>query len=227
VTVLGLALSANYSLRPVRVAARGVFAPLVLPACYVAVPYLIGVYAARGSLRRGDILLLAGLYVGFIGRILLKDFRDVRGDEMFGKRTFLVRHGRGWTCRFSASCWTAGTVMLVTAVRHPTVCLIAINTVCLAAALLLLRALSTERGPRRDERLVAAIAIIGRGTILVLLVHLSLTNAHWPPLWYAGMLAALAACTLGQAITMTRHGPVRVPARASRSESRSVTAAAL
>lgn len=65
----------------------------------MAVLYLLGIFAARGSVGRTDLLLLAGLYAGFIGRIVLKDFRDVRGDALFGKRTFLVRHvailGRG------------------------------------------------------------------------------------------------------------------------------------
>lgn len=207
VTLVGLTVSAGYSLRPVRLSARGVVAPLVLPACYVAVPYLVGIFAVRDSLRRGDLLLLAGLYVGFIGRIVLKDFRDVRGDEMFGKRTFLVRHGRRWTCAFSAVCWTAGTIMLVAAVRHPTVHLAAVNAVYLAAALLLLRALSAERGARRDENLIAAIAIVGRGIVLCVLAHLALTNAHWPTAWYAGVMIALTACAVSQAAVMARRGP--------------------
>jgi 4-hydroxybenzoate polyprenyltransferase len=215
VTLLGLAVSAGYSLRPVRLAARGVVAPLVLPACYVAVPYLIGIFAVRDSLRRGDLLLLAGLYVGFIGRILLKDFRDVVGDEMFGKRTFLVRHGRRWTCGFSAFCWTAGTVMLVAAVRHPTVHLVAVNAVYLTVALLLLRALSSGRGARRDENLIAAIAIIGRGIVLSVLVHLALTNADWPAPGYAAVMIAIAACLLSQTIVMARRGPAVTPGRRS------------
>ena len=84
---------AAYSLRPVRIADRGVVAPMMLPAVYVAVPYLLGIFAVRGSLHVADLALLAGLYAGFVGRIVLKDFRDVRGDALFGKRTFLVRHG--------------------------------------------------------------------------------------------------------------------------------------
>ncbi|CND55534.1 bacteriochlorophyll/chlorophyll a synthase [Mycobacterium tuberculosis] len=207
VTLLGLAVSAGYSLHPVRLAARGVVAPLVLPACYVAVPYLIGIFAVRGSLRREDVLLLAGLYVGFIGRIVLKDFRDVRGDEMFGKRTFLVRHGRRWTCAFSAFCWTAGTVMLLAAVRDLTIHLAAVNAVYLAVALLLLGALSTDRGARRDEHLIAAIAIVGRGIILSVLAHLALTNAQWPAPWYAAVMIALVACIVSLATVMALDGP--------------------
>ena len=94
VAAAGLALSASYSLRPVRLADRGAVASLLLPAGYVAVPYLVGLFSVRGYITASDMVLLAGLYVGFIGRILLKDFRDVRGDALFGKRTFLVRYGR-------------------------------------------------------------------------------------------------------------------------------------
>src|SRR3954454_5387768 len=65
----GLGLTAAYSLRPVRIADRGVVAPMLLPAAYVAVPYLLGFLAVRGSVSRADLLLLAGLYAGFIGRI--------------------------------------------------------------------------------------------------------------------------------------------------------------
>ena len=63
-------------------------------------------------MRAVDLLLLAGLYAGFVGRILLKDFRDVRGDALFGKRTFLVRHGRGATCTLSAIFMTLGVSVL-------------------------------------------------------------------------------------------------------------------
>jgi len=90
----GLALSAAYSLRPLRLAGRGAVAALVLPAGYVAMPFLVGLLSVRPVVTIDDALLLTGLYLGFIGRILLKDFRDVRGDALFGKRTFLVRRGR-------------------------------------------------------------------------------------------------------------------------------------
>ena len=51
----------------------------------LAVPYLIGLLAAGGGVHADDLFLLVRLYLGFIGRILFKDFRDVRGDILFGK----------------------------------------------------------------------------------------------------------------------------------------------
>jgi 4-hydroxybenzoate polyprenyltransferase len=209
VTAAGLAVSAGYSLRPVRLADRGAVASLVLPACYVAVPYLLGVLAGGG--RLGDpraAMLMAGLYLGFIGRILLKDFRDVRGDAMFGKRTFLVRHGRVPTCVFSACCWVSGTGAILAAARHPTAALIAAEAAGAAGALALLAALAADRGARRDEALISATAIVGRGMIMVLLAHLSMTAAHWDALRYTVVIAGFAVVTAGQAAEMLRHGPV-------------------
>ena len=191
---------------PVRLADRGAVASLMLPACYVAVPYLLGVLGARASVRAGDLLLLAGLYAGFIGRILLKDFRDVRGDAMFGKRTFLVRHGRRWTCAFSACCWTAGAVLLVVAVHRPTA-LTAVHAGCLVLALGLIRALATDGGVRRDERLISAIAIVGRGVILTLFAHLSMLHAHVPVAVYDVVIGVLATTVVCQAAVMARRGP--------------------
>ena len=212
VTAAGLAVSAGYSIRPVRLADRGAVASLVLPACYVAVPYLLGVLAAGG--RAGDpatLALLAGLYLGFIGRILLKDFRDVRGDVMFGKRTFLVRHGRVATCAISACCWLTGTAVILAATRDLTVPLTVAEASCAGVVLVLLRALARTANARREEALVAATAIIGRGMLALLLAHLSMISAHsgyWGTLRYDAVIAALTAFTIGPAITMARNGPV-------------------
>jgi 4-hydroxybenzoate polyprenyltransferase len=209
VTLPGLIVSAAYSLRPLRLSGRGVVASLTLPACYVAVPYLVGVVAGRGTVRTGDLSLLAGLYVAFIGRILLKDFRDVQGDAFFGKRTFLVRHGRRWTCVLSACCWTAGTVIVPAAVPHPTPVLYACYAVCLAIALGLLRALACYPPLRQEEAIISATAIVGRGMMLILLVHLTMT-ATWGPflLFYGTLIGLVCVMTVGQTALMLVRGPM-------------------
>jgi 4-hydroxybenzoate polyprenyltransferase len=215
VTAVGLILSCAYSLPPVRLADRGAFASLMLPACYVAVPFLLGVFAVRAALRPADLALLAGLYLAFIGRIVLKDFRDVRGDALFGKRTFLVRHGRPRTCLFSAGCWVAGSVAVMAAVR-PSVALLCGYAVSLLAALLLLRALSTETNARREEAIVAAIAIVGRGMILILYAWLSAPSYH-------GVIVALVLVSLAQAASMWRRGPLTrttIPFRVTAADAR-------
>lgn len=205
VTSAGLCVSATYSLRPVRLAGRGAVAPLVLPACYVVLPYLVGLLAAGASVNGSDFVLLTGLYLGFIGRLLLKDFRDVRGDAMFGKRTFLVRHGRRWTCCFSAVSWMAGSVLIVTGVDGQAFELgYAVGAI---GTLALLAALSRDGGPRRDEVLICAVAIVGRGLLVSLLTQLAMTSAGWAPGSMAVMIGGLAVLTAGQTITMIRRGP--------------------
>jgi 4-hydroxybenzoate polyprenyltransferase len=171
VTVVGLVVGAAYSLRPFRISGRGVLAPMLLPACYVGVPYLLGVLTVRSSVSGQDVILLVGLYLGFVGRIVLKDFRDVRGDALFGKRTFLIRHGRVATCRVSALCWTAGGIFVASDESGgPRLA----GAALIFTALVLLRALTADWGPRRDESLISALAILGRGTIVALVADLSM-----------------------------------------------------
>lgn len=205
--IAGIALSAAYSLRPVRLSDRGAVASLLLPAGYVAVPYLTGLLAVRTRITPADLLLLSGLYAGFIGRILLKDFRDVRGDALFAKRTFLVRHGRRRTCTTSAVAWVAGSVALA-GVRGLTPALVAVHVVWVAAALVLLRALATDEGRRRDERLISALAVVGRSTVLTVIAHLGMTDAGWSAPVAAATVAAITTVVLGQAVAMARSGPV-------------------
>jgi len=202
-----LVLSAAYSLRPIRLSGRGVVAPILLPAGFVAAPFLLGIMSVRGTVTVGDLTMMGALYVGFIGRIVLKDFRDVRGDALFGKRTFLVRHGRRATCRLSAGCWVAGASVLAV-VRGVTPELCVAVAVLVVAALGLLAALAHDRGARRDEWLISAIAIVGRGTLLVVLAHLAMLQARWSAPAQVALFATLTAVTVGQARTMARRGPV-------------------
>jgi 4-hydroxybenzoate polyprenyltransferase len=209
--VAGLALSLAYSLPPTRLSARGAVASLLLPAGYVAVPFLVGrlaLGAAGPALTARDGWLLAGLYVGFIGRILLKDFRDVIGDAQFGKRTFLVRHGRATTCRAAAIAWVAGNIALA-GVRDLTPGLVAAQVASTVAALVLLRGLSRSDGHRRDEWLISALAIVGRGSVLTVIAHLGMSSAGWSTSATGAMALALSAVTLGLARSMVRHGPRR------------------
>lgn len=219
----GLAFTACYSLRPIRIADRGVVAPMLLPAGYVAVPYLLGIFAVRGALTRADLLLLAGLYAGFIGRIVLKDFRDVRGDALFGKRTFLVRHGRRATCRLSAAFLVLG-VCVLPFVRQPSIALVAAYGAYLAFTLGLLRLLARSTNARRDTALIAAIAILGRGMLVTLYAHFAMLGAHWSPAAASAFIAALAVVVIGTALDVLRTGPLTdsfVPAAFAAEDARS------
>ncbi len=105
---LMLVLNYIYSMPPIRVSYRGIWAPLTLPLGYVLYPYLLGFFASGNIWQNRYYILLLGLYFAFVGRIFLKDYRDVKGDKKFGKLTFLVRHGNRATTIASAVFWLLG-----------------------------------------------------------------------------------------------------------------------
>jgi 4-hydroxybenzoate polyprenyltransferase len=183
----------------------------LLPIGYVTVPYLTGAFAVRPSLTGRDLALMTGLYVGFIGRIILKDFRDVIGDRLFGKRTWLVRHGRVATCRVSAACSITGTAIVI-AIADRSLTFAISQLALLVATLLLLWALADDPGHRRDERLISTIAICGRGILLVLLAQLTFLRTDLSSPYRVAGLSGLTIVVLGQAWSMARHGPHLKPA---------------
>ena len=134
----------------------------------------------------------------------------MRGDALFGKRTFLVRHGRRWTCAFSACCWAMGTVILLRrrAQADP-------RRWCsrAAAAWLGVPGLLLDPAPRLLGAPARQVCHRGdrhpraRGALL-LLAHLSMVQAGWPAWRYGATIGALAVLIAGQAVSMARHGPV-------------------
>jgi 4-hydroxybenzoate polyprenyltransferase len=201
-TLAGLAVATAYSLPPFRISRRGVVAPLVLPALFVGLPFVLGVLAGR-ALRASDLALLAALYVGFIGRIVLKDFRDVVGDQMFGKRTFLVRHGRRVTCTVSAICWVLGTLLLVAATPDAEWVFAASQAVTATVAVALVVAVARTRSHRREERLVSALAIVGRASVAAVFFQVAADGPWVGSLW----VVSVTTFSLVLAGEMLRHGP--------------------
>jgi 4-hydroxybenzoate polyprenyltransferase len=200
IVTAGLALSTAYSRPPLRLCDRGALASLLLPCGYVAVPFLVGLFSVRSAIASRELVLLGGLYLTFIGRILLKDFRDVRGDAMFGKRTFLLRHGAERTCQASAACWAAGSATMLLLFPWRSV-IVAAFAVLLACALHGVHRLSTTEGSVPQQVVIGAIAQTGRGMGIVLLAHLTMAGKGWGAtaqglvivvlgLLYAGMYAA-------------------------------------
>jgi 4-hydroxybenzoate polyprenyltransferase len=191
VTALGLALNAAYSLPPVRLSKRGAVASLLLPLGYVALPFLVGALTVRPRVSGPQLVLLAGLYATFIGRILLKDFRDVRGDARFGKMTFLLRHGRTATCRASAACWVVGTASLLALVPVRSL-LTLVFAVYLLCALHGLRRLEEAEGYTAEQVIIGSIASVGRAMAVTLLAHFTMVHDGWTPLSGGAVTIALA-----------------------------------
>ena len=205
----GAVFNVAYSVRPLRLSARGALAPLLLPVGFVAVPYLTALFATGAAATSRDWWLLAALWVGFTGRIVLKDFRDVVGDGLYGKRTFLVRHGAWATCAFSAACWAVSVVGLV-CVLGPgasTPCLL----LFLGAALRSLWALAHEADFISQPVEIGAVAVAGRGIVAVVLADLALDGTTWGLGARVAVLAAVTVVLAGSyRWTMSRRGTTSV-----------------
>ena len=192
VVAVGLGLNAAYSLRPVRLSDRGAVASAILPAGYFAVPYLVGALAVEGALGWHELALLPGLYVAFMGRIVLKDFRDTAGDALYGKWTFLLRHGRHATCLLSGACWVVGAVAVLAALPRSPALVLAVVAM-LACALHALGRLADDGGPVADQVAIGAVAMAGRGLCVATLAHLTMAHHDWSA---AGTTAVLLGLTV-------------------------------
>lgn len=196
VVTVGLVLNAAYSVPPIRLAERGGVATALLPLGYVVVPFLVGAFSAAPSLTREGAILLAGLYLTFAGRIILKDFRDVEGDAMFGKRTFLLRHGRRATCRVSGALWLAGAFLVpyLFGARSP---VLPASAVLIGSILWALNILSSTEDKPRQLKVIWSIACAGRGLSLLILTGYTLESANWPAGSQVLFATALTAAVTG------------------------------
>jgi 4-hydroxybenzoate polyprenyltransferase len=168
-----LAIGYAYSLRPIRLSYRTWLAPTILSVAYAIVPYALGLLAAGGRIDRIDVLLCGALYLLFLARINLKDFRDRAGDAAFGKPTLLLAHGKTVTCAVTGVALLAGCVALVAALgREPGV--IAIVFLFAAAILWMLWRLWRTSDPREEQIAIGLGAKMGNGLLACTLASLVL-----------------------------------------------------
>ncbi len=193
IVAVGLVLNLLYSLRPTRISYRGFLAQLLLPLGYVGLTFLLGAGLHGYALTAPQWLLFAGLYVSFVGRLLLKDFRDVRGDKAVGKRTFLIRHGRNLTCLAAGTAWVLGSLTIAYVYRADLLFILLLQ-VFTAGALVTLVQLLKEGSLPRQLILIALAGRYANGAGILLLANMSLVVA---PVEHAGAaLGSVAALLL-------------------------------
>jgi 4-hydroxybenzoate polyprenyltransferase len=176
VIVASLALNLAYSVPPVRLCARPIAAPVVLGIAYVALPYLLGLAASGGAPDTYDARVLACFVVLFTGRMLLKDFRDRRGDAAFGKRTFLLTFGKDATLAAVLACVIVGDALLVTVLPvHPL--LIAATESYFVAIVVQLHRLRQAVDTDAERFAIALGARMGNAVVLTLLGFVLLAGA--------------------------------------------------
>lgn len=210
VMAVGLLLAAVYSAPRLGMGGRGLATSVLLPLVYVAVPYAAGRLSGGWSVDATDALLVSGLYVSFVGRLMLKDFRDEHGDRMFGKRTFLVRHGRATTCAVSGVLWWVGALVLVT--PRGSVALAAQWALLGAIVVVQLRRMSDDEYGVDDVYRVAIVAICGRATLTSLLIDV-LTTSRATPTWAWWLAQVFVTCSALRATWRWTHACAVNPAR--------------
>lgn len=112
--IIAISLTINYiySVSPFRLSYRTFFAPIILSVAYVVVPYMLGLVISKEQFYAFDLLFVASLFTLFCGRILLKDFRDRKGDAAYGKPTLILKYGKTVTCLTSLSFIIMGNILL-------------------------------------------------------------------------------------------------------------------
>ena len=118
IIVILLFLNISYSIKPLQISRRGGLAPLLLPLGYIGLPFFFGYELSVTDWYKFSFVLLAAFYVQFIGRIILKDYRDVKGDKAHGKITFLLRYGNQAVCAVSAGSVIVSSGLLLTYARN-------------------------------------------------------------------------------------------------------------
>jgi nitrogen fixation protein NifU and related proteins len=167
---IGLVIGVTYSTAPLRLARRTFAAPAILAAGYVLLSYGLGAVAAGRGFGRGDVAA-AALFLVYVGRINLKDFRDRAGDAAYGRRPALLRFGRSATCVASAVLLLMGDGLLVWAIHPAVVIIVLVQLYVVAVAITLLRLFEAANG-RSEQAAIALGARMGDGLLLLILADL-------------------------------------------------------
>lgn len=177
IIALSILINVAYSLPPLRLSYRTFLAPLVLGVAYVGIPYILGIVIInRFSLQINDFEWLLGLYLMFVGRIILKDFRDRKGDAKYNKPTFLLLFGKNATCNISFAGVLSGGLILTWLVRTMP-WLSVIVFIYLVAILGMLERLRRSRVGNGEQLSIGVGAKMGNGLLITLLGVFTLRSA--------------------------------------------------
>ena len=204
IMVLSLVISVLYSLPPVKLSYRTFLAPLTLAVAYVGIPYWVGAVTAGERPDASDLPLMAALYPRFVGRIILKDFRDREGDASYGKPTFLLEYGKPATCLASFVAKVVGDVLLISALADRLWLAVLLQPYVVTAAIMLYRLYRVES--RMDEQLAIGVgAKMGNGLLTALLGALVLVGYGADQFTQATFVLALLAIYMINFVRFLRY----------------------
>jgi 4-hydroxybenzoate polyprenyltransferase len=152
---------------------------------------LLGLVAAGERPAESDLGLCAALYLLFLARINLKDFRDRDGDRQFNKPTLLLRFGKDRTCLISLVALAAGGIILLANLRPPAAVAV-ILSLYLVAIGSRLHALWRADDERSEQVAIGLGARAGNGLLISVLTFLLLADSGASPADVTIMIGVVA-----------------------------------
>lgn len=168
-TLAVLVFNYIYSLKPIRLTDRTLLGPATLSLAYTYYPFSLGVWSVSDTANY-PVMLSIGLYLGFIARILLKDFRDIKGDKAFGKITFRLRYGAAVTCITSGALWLTALLVVAASVSFDPA-FTAVLFLGFVFAAIMLSTLSRSKDIKTQEGIIIFIAKTANLTIIAMLAY--------------------------------------------------------
>jgi len=110
VTITYLLLGWFYSSPKVKLSHRGLLATILLAICYAGLPMVFGFWQSQTIPLY---FLLLPLILMSMAVVLFKDFKDLKGDALYSKRTPLVRYGAQKTKLLAGLFFTIGCICLM------------------------------------------------------------------------------------------------------------------
>jgi len=180
ILVLSLLINYIYSLPPLKLSYRTYFAPLILSFAYVFIPYWLGTVVAQSAIKEQELFFIVGLLSLFFGRIILKDFRDRKGDALYGKPTFILRYGKKATCLLSLFSIILGNIFIFISLPTKNLIIIFILELYILGIIFMLYKLFKVTDHESEQIAIGIGAKMGNGFLITILGFLILLEYKAP-----------------------------------------------
>jgi 4-hydroxybenzoate polyprenyltransferase len=180
VLVFSLIINYLYSLPPFKFSYKPYLAPITLSLAYVLIPYSFGVIASSSKIFSQEIIFIIGILLMFFGRIILKDFRDRKGDALYGKKTLLLVYGKKFVCALSFISIFLGSAMVLLIFPLKNFLILSLLFIYISIIFFLVYKLYKEDDNRKELFFISLGAKMGNGFLLSIIGELILLEYQAP-----------------------------------------------
>jgi 4-hydroxybenzoate polyprenyltransferase len=204
-----LFLNYAYSFPPLKISYRTYLAHFMLTFAYVVIPYLLAITTINANFSRIDLIFASSLVLLFFARIILKDFRDRKGDAKYGKPTFLLKYGKFATCIASFIALLAGNGLMFLSLNGNGIAILIILQVIFSTIYYSLFKL--WKSSFEDEKVYIGVgAKMGNGLLITILAYLLLVEYNATLAFRIFFCTILAASFLVSFIMIAKNPEIAV-----------------